>query len=138
MAATQGNIILKFPKMAVAPTASFFNARTATLADLKHGLATGAFTSKNIVEEYLSQIQKYNHYLKAVYELAPNVLEQAENLDIERSTGRIRSDLHGIPVLLKVRKPSLCVCRARHADPSRTISQRTQNWVWILPVGHSL
>ena len=40
--------------------------------------------------------------LRAVLELNPSALEQAAALDKERKLTGKRSDLHGIPVLLKV------------------------------------
>ena len=39
--------------------------------------------------------------LNAVIELNPDALKEAEARDAERKAGRVRSPLHGIPVLLK-------------------------------------
>lgn len=84
------------------------NVLTATASDLRKLLDVGEVTSVELVKLYLEQIAKHNHQgrkLNAVIETAPvdRVLEEARTLDAERATQGPRSNLHGIPILVKVR-----------------------------------
>lgn len=47
---------------------------------------------------WLSQVDQY---LEAVIEVNPEAVQIAEELDAERKAGKVRSRLHGIPVLVK-------------------------------------
>lgn len=80
---------------------------TATIPDLLTLLEEGTVTSAGLVKLYTSQINKQNQAglkLKAVICVVPEhlLLEQAEQLDAERASGTLRSQLHGIPFLAKV------------------------------------
>lgn len=71
---------------------------------LRTGLAEGSFTSERIVRGYLDRIAALDAAgprLSAVIEVNPQALDDARLLDDERSQGRLRGPLHGIPVLLK-------------------------------------
>lgn len=80
-----------------------FDILTATADDLQRELSSGDITSQQLVKIYLSQIERHNDYLKAVISTAPEplLLERAEILDDERQSGKLRSPLHGIPILVK-------------------------------------
>ncbi|KAF2727125.1 amidase family protein [Polyplosphaeria fusca] len=78
-----------------------FDPLTTTAMTLQRMLNAGAITSVQILNIYYRQILEYNAYLKAVYQLAPNALERAAELDRLRSNGVLLGMLHGIPVLLK-------------------------------------
>lgn len=81
-----------------------FNVLTATATELQDLLSSsGSLDSKKVVEKYLTQIQRHNAYLRAVVSTTPEALlmQRAEMLDAERKQGKIRSPLHGIPILLK-------------------------------------
>ncbi|PNP59590.1 hypothetical protein THARTR1_00763 [Trichoderma harzianum] len=80
-----------------------FDILTATADDLQQELSSGGITSKQLVKIYLSQIERHNDYLKAVISTAPEtlLLERAAILDDERQSGKLRSPLHGIPILVK-------------------------------------
>ena len=85
-----------------------FDVLTATAAELQERLKDGTLTSVEIITTYLAQIEKHNHAgakLNAMISVAPRelVLTAAANLDRERSRGRIRGSLHGLPVIVKVR-----------------------------------
>lgn len=74
----------------------------ATLDDLAWGLATGLFTSVDLVHAYTARILEVNATLRMVTELNPDALAIAAGLDAERAAGSaLRGPLHGIPVLLK-------------------------------------
>ncbi|KAI0141615.1 putative glutamyl-tRNA amidotransferase subunit A [Xylariaceae sp. FL1272] len=80
-----------------------FNVLTSTATDLEDLLNKGEATSEQIVLEYLRQIETYNGYLHAVISIAPReiLLARSRQLDEERSGGKIRGPLHGIPILIK-------------------------------------
>lgn len=81
-----------------------FDVLTTTAAELQSFLSSGKLTSTQIVEVYLAEIEKHNAYLKAVIATAPksSLLERANALDKERTSGTTRSQLHGLPILVKV------------------------------------
>lgn len=85
-----------------------FDVLTSTASELREKLSAGALTSVRIVESYLSQIVKHNHYgakLNAMITVAPAELARkwAGELDRERGEGRVRGPLHGLPIIIKVR-----------------------------------
>lgn len=73
-------------------------------AGLQQLLQDGKITSVQIVNEYLAKIDAYNPRLNAFIAVAPRdvLLRAASSLDEERSRGRVRGPLHGIPIVLKV------------------------------------
>ena len=78
----------------------------ATVSDLLTLLEHGQVTSEHLVTSYLSRIEQNNHqglHLRAVLDTAPSkrVIQFARILDAERSRGKIRGRLHGIPILIK-------------------------------------
>ncbi|KAG8161020.1 hypothetical protein KVR01_009284 [Diaporthe batatas] len=80
-----------------------FDLRVVTASDLQGLLQDGKTTSVELVELHLKQIETYNGYLHAVISTAPkaSLLKAAEKLDQERKEGKVRSPIHGIPVLVK-------------------------------------
>ncbi|KAN0105996.1 amidase signature enzyme [Hyaloscypha variabilis] len=83
-----------------------FDVLTTTAVELQDRLKAGTLTSVEIITTYLGQIEKHNHAgakLNAVINVAPRelVLNAAEKLDRERSSGKIRSSLHGLPIIVK-------------------------------------
>ncbi|EST05658.1 Amidase [Kalmanozyma brasiliensis GHG001] len=76
----------------------------ATIDELSKGLSSGAFTSVQLVEAYLSRIEEVNIAgpgLRAIIETSPVALSYAAKLDAERAAGRSRGALHGIPIVIK-------------------------------------
>lgn len=76
----------------------------ATVADLQAAMASGARTSRGLVELYLARIAQLDRQgprLHAVLETNPDALAIADQLDAERRARGPRGPLHGIPVLLK-------------------------------------
>ncbi|KAL5328043.1 hypothetical protein ACEPPN_005750 [Leptodophora sp. 'Broadleaf-Isolate-01'] len=83
-----------------------FDVLTTTAADLRALLEDGSTTCVALVETYLAQIEKHNHAsakLHAMISLAPRdqLLAIARGLDEERSAGKARGPLHGIPIIVK-------------------------------------
>lgn len=73
----------------------------ATIADLQQAMASGKLTAVDLTKAYIERINKLDQQLKSVVEINPDALSIAEALDKERKNGKVRSVLHGIPILLK-------------------------------------
>jgi amidase len=81
-----------------------FDLNEITIDELQERMSSGKLSSKKITEMYLKRIAKMDKQgptLNAVIELNPDALEIAEQMDDERKNGKIRSRMHGIPVLIK-------------------------------------
>lgn len=95
--------------LAVAVMASGAPARQVAVEEqsvdaLRAMLATGRVSSVDLVRAYQARIARMDRKgprLRAVIALNPDALSQAKALDAERKAGRVRGDLHGIPVLIK-------------------------------------
>ncbi len=99
--AVAGALLLGLAAPAAARTVDFDDA---TVAELEAAMAAGQLTSEKLVELCLARIQAYDSQgpkLHAVMHLNAKALEQARALDAERKAGKVRSPLHGIPVVLK-------------------------------------
>ena len=75
-----------------------------TIGAIQKAYETGHFTSKELVQAYLDRIEQIDNNgpnLNSIIQINPDVLEIAEQLDKEREGGKIRSPMHGIPVVLK-------------------------------------
>ena len=60
-----------------------------------------AQTAEQATRAYLAVIKDKNPTLRAVIATNPNALSEARALDAERQAGKVRSALHGVPILLK-------------------------------------
>src|SRR5882672_9961010 len=81
-----------------------FDLDEATIADLQQRMASGRDTARSIAEQYLARIDAVDRAgpaLHSVIETNPDALAIADRLDAERTAGRTRGPLHGIPILLK-------------------------------------
>jgi amidase len=81
-----------------------FDLHEATISDLQNGLRSGRYTSGTVTQLYLDRIARLDRsgpMLRSIIELNPDALKTADALDRERRQGRVRSQLHGIPILLK-------------------------------------
>jgi amidase len=75
-----------------------------TIADLQDGIKSGKFTASSLVEKYLARIEavdKKGPGLNSVIEVNPDAPAIAQALDKEWKVKGARSQLHGIPVLIK-------------------------------------
>lgn len=94
------------PTSTTSPTAAVatLDVEELSLADARQKLASAEFTSRELTQAYLDRIaavDKAGPKINAVIELNPDALKEADALDRERTAGKIRGPLHGIPVLLK-------------------------------------
>jgi amidase len=81
-----------------------FELEDITVAELQAGMASGRYTARGVVEQYLARITAMDRAgpsLHSIIEANPEALDLAEQLDRERATRGPRGPLHGIPVLLK-------------------------------------
>ena len=74
---------------------------------LQRKLDAGVLTSVELVQACLAQIDKHDQQgakLNAMISIVPKpiLMERSAQLDRERKAGRVRSPLHGIPILVKV------------------------------------
>ena len=72
-----------------------------TIPELQAKMKSGVLTSRRLVEMYLERIKQVDTKTRSVLELNPNALAIADQMDKERKKGKLRSPLHGIPVLIK-------------------------------------
>ena len=82
---------------------------TLTASDARALLDAKRIMSTQLVQVCLDQIQRHNKAglkLNAVLLTAPqeDLMRKASVLDDERARGHVRSPLHGLPILLKVRE----------------------------------
>ena len=81
-----------------------FELEEATVAQLGEWMASGRFTSRDLVERYLARIEDLDRRgpaINQIIELNPDALAIADAMDAERRAGKVRGPLHGVPVLLK-------------------------------------
>jgi amidase len=81
-----------------------FELNEITVAALQEKMKSGAYTSEKIIQLYLDRINKIDQAgpaINSVIELNPDALAIARSMDAERKSGKVRSPLHGIPVLIK-------------------------------------
>jgi amidase len=75
-----------------------------TIRDLQDAMASGRYTSQQLVELYLRRIIEIDRggpALRSISDVNPDALRIAGELDAERREGRLRGPLHGIPVVIK-------------------------------------
>ena len=86
------------------PDAAAFELAEVSIGELAAALADGRRTARSVTEAYLAriaQIDREGPTLRSVIETNPDALDIADALDRERADGRVRSPLHGVPILVK-------------------------------------
>ena len=81
-----------------------FDLEEVSIAELAASMASGARTARSVTEAYLDRIARLDRQgpaLRSVIETNPDALDAADALDRERAAGRVRSPLHGVPILVK-------------------------------------
>ena len=81
-----------------------FELEEETIASLGEKLASGKYTSEQLVQLYLKRIEtvdKNGAQLNSVIEINPDAIAIAVAMDKEIKAGKSRGPLHGIPVLIK-------------------------------------
>jgi amidase len=75
-----------------------------SIEEIQKMMESGELSSKQITQLYLDRIKQIDSggiKLNSVIEINPDALDIAQKLDEERKTGKIRSKMHGIPILIK-------------------------------------
>ena len=72
-----------------------------TAFEMQAGMKSGKYSSRMLVENYLQKIREIDPKIKSVVEINPDALVIADRMDKERKRGKLRSTLHGIPILIK-------------------------------------
>ncbi|KIX05563.1 uncharacterized protein Z518_06435 [Rhinocladiella mackenziei CBS 650.93] len=91
----------ELPEIFRLPTCNGHDLYEVSVDELQHLLSSGALSSVEYVKFCLARVQKINPYLECIIETNPDAIDHAQQLDEERESGKIRSPLHGIPVLVK-------------------------------------
>lgn len=72
-----------------------------TIPQLQARMKSGQLTARRLVEMYLERIRQVDTKTRSVIETNPDALAIADQMDKERKRGKVRSMLHGIPILIK-------------------------------------
>lgn len=81
-----------------------FSLNEITIDQLQEMMKSGKASSKSITKLYLDRIAAFDKRgpaINAVIEINPDAIAIAKQMDAERKNGKIRSKMHGIPVLIK-------------------------------------
>jgi amidase len=80
---------------------STFSVVEASITEMRAALEKRRTTSREIVQQSLDRLTRYESRLNAAIATNPRALDEADALDRERRAGRVRGPLHGIPIALK-------------------------------------
>ena len=72
-----------------------------TIPQLQAKMKSGELTARKLTEMYLARIKEIDTLTRSVLETNPDALAIADAMDKERKKGKVRSQLHGIPILIK-------------------------------------
>src|SRR5262245_41861484 len=78
-----------------------FTVVEATISEMQAAMKQKRLTSHELVIEYLTRLGTYGSKLHPALAVNSNALKEADELDRERSKGKLRGPLHGIPIALK-------------------------------------
>ncbi|CAH0027362.1 unnamed protein product [Clonostachys rhizophaga] len=117
--------------------ASIANADAKSLLRL---LESGSLKSVDIVNQCLDQIEEHHGYLHTMLSMPPRQVLRAvaSSLDDERAAERLRGPLHGIPAIIKVRRPLTCKPltmtdhQGQHRHPSQPGMKTTASSLTLL------
>lgn len=116
-----------------------------TFVDLQRALRAAKFTVRQLAEAYLQRIETLDRSgpsLHSVVEINPDALAIAAALDRELAHGKVRSPLHGVPILLKdnidsadrmlTTAGSLALLQSRPVQDATAVTQLRQAGALIL------
>ncbi len=92
------------PAAPPAPPVSTVDVVELSALEARNRMSRGALTSRELTQGYLDRIATIDDagpMLGSVIEINQSAITDAEALDAERKAGKVRGQLHGIPVLLK-------------------------------------
>ncbi|KAK8223439.1 amidase signature domain-containing protein [Phyllosticta paracitricarpa] len=114
-----------------------FDPLTTSATTLAKLVGTGSLTSVDLVDVYLAAIERHNRsgrQLRALISTAPryHLFALARRLDDERSAGRCRGPLHGVPVVLQ---DNIVTCAAADDVPTTPTSTTTTTTISAAEAG---
>jgi len=86
------------------PAPPAFTVVEQSITDLQAAMTRGDVTSEDIVRESLDRIARFDRHgptFRAILALNPRAIADARASDAERAAGRVRSPLHGVPIVFK-------------------------------------
>lgn len=98
----------------------------------------GHLCSEDLVNYFLDQIERHNKHglrLNAIMSVCPRevAISQAKALDEERRQGKARGELHGIPIIIKVRDNLGTIDNPEGlTEITRTALSQDLPWGWYL------
>ncbi|KAM0433401.1 hypothetical protein ACHAPT_004279 [Fusarium lateritium] len=78
-----------------------FKLEEATIDEMQKAMRSGKLTSVQLVTCYLTRTYQTQEYINSVLQVNPDVFAIAAERDAERSKGKVRGPLHGIPFTVK-------------------------------------
>ena len=72
-----------------------------SMIEISDALDKGIISSEQLVNLYLERIEAYDEQFNSINQLNENAINDAKKLDEERAAGKVRSKLHGVPILVK-------------------------------------
>lgn len=81
--------------------AADFSVVEATIPEMQAAMKEGRVTSRDLVAQYLARIAVYENRLNPSLAISDHALDDADVLDRERASGKVRGPLHGIPIAIK-------------------------------------
>ena len=78
-----------------------FDIEEITVSELQEAMKTGKMSAREITQKYLDRIREIDPKINSIIEINPDALAIADAMDKERKAKKVRSPMHGIPVLLK-------------------------------------
>ena len=82
-------------------TPTIFQFEEMTIVEMQEGYKNGQFSVQEVAKAYLDRIKAIDPKLNSVLTINPEAMKIAEQLDQELKEGKVRGNMHGIPVLLK-------------------------------------
>ncbi len=71
------------------------------MSEISIALEQEIITSEELVSLYLARIDKYDGAYNSIITINEDAINQAKNLDKEREEQKVRSKIHGIPIIVK-------------------------------------
>ncbi|HSK71492.1 MAG TPA: amidase [Pyrinomonadaceae bacterium] len=94
-------VMSKTKKVSAQTDADSFELEEKTILELQGMMQRGEITAREIAQKYLDRIRTVDKKINSIIEINPDALQIAERLDAERKAGKVRGNLHGIPIILK-------------------------------------
>ncbi|KAH8179261.1 amidase domain-containing protein [Sarocladium implicatum] len=78
-----------------------FKLEEATIDEMQKAMEDGKLTSVQLVLCYMMRAHQTQQYINSIQQFNPDAIAIAATMDLERSQGKVRGPLHGIPFTVK-------------------------------------